>query len=96
MCTNFCGLGNRNNFLTNYVHMISGRNCDGSKNKCCTKLVPCDFGEGKCKHDYQCKGTLTCGKNNCIGSNFGTNDNCCTAENPHEESLDAEAFTYDV
>ena len=58
--------------------MISGRTCDGSKKNCCTVVLPCDAGEGTCKSDDQCMGTLVCGKNNCYGDNFGANDNCCT------------------
>ena len=58
--------------------MISGRTCDGSRKNCCTVVLPCDAGEGTCKSDDQCMGTLVCGKNNCYGDNFGANDNCCT------------------
>ena len=58
--------------------MISGRDCDGSRKKCCTEKLPCDVGEGACDNDYQCKGTFICGKKNCIGSNFRPKDNCCT------------------
>ena len=63
--------------------LISGRKCDGSIKNCCSELVQCDVGEGDCNSDDKCKGTLICGKNNCVGSNFGWNDDCCTE--PNEE-----------
>ena len=64
---------------------ISGRNCDGSRKNCCTDILPCDVGEGNCNSDVKCKGTLICGKNNCIGNNFGANDNCCTEPTIEED-----------
>ena len=44
---------------------------------CCTDSNKCDLGEGDCDSDFDCKGDFVCGTNNCIGSNFESNDDCC-------------------
>ena len=70
-----------------WLLIISGRNCDGSfkhhKKECCNEKFQCDFGEGPCKSDDQCKGYLICGTKNCVGDNFKSSDNCCTE--PYED-----------
>ena len=53
---------------------------------CCTKLNPCEHGEGDCDTDEQCAGSLKCGTNNCmIGVGFSRdNFDCC--EKPSNSS----------
>ena len=48
--------------------------------KCCTMDQPCEEGEGDCEDDFECRGDLVCGNNNCkqFGSIFHAKDDCCT------------------
>jgi len=48
--------------------------CNGKNNFCCTFFNKCDLGDGDCDHDFQCKGDLVCGNNNCA---WGDGDDCC-------------------
>ena len=50
--------------------------CDGG-NDCCNESNLCHAGEGDCDKDSDCYGSLTCGTNNCLGSTFSLNDDCC-------------------
>ena len=59
---------------------IQGLRCNGQEEICCTKENPCELGEGDCDYDYDCAGSLICGKDgggrgaNCP---WGNNDECC-------------------
>ena len=48
---------------------------DNTESNFCTSAQPCIEGEGGCKRDYECEGSLLCGYSNCAN---GTVDNCCT------------------
>lgn len=58
-----------------HFQFSSAQICNGGDNCCATKL--CGLGEGNCKKDAQCSGSLRCGRKNCAGSSFDPNDNCC-------------------
>jgi len=47
---------------------------------CCTRNNPCNKGEGDCDWNFQCKGHLVCGSNNChkgLGWEQGAGWDCC-------------------
>ena len=60
-------------------------NCNGIPTtdwSCCSSFNQCNVGEGDCDVDYQCKGNLRCGNNNCkaigiTGSNWYDSADCC-------------------
>lgn len=50
-------------------------------NSCCSSSNKCGEGHGDCDYDYDCKAGLVCGENNCLGSAFSSNDDCCKQQN---------------
>ena len=73
--------------------------CDGSKNYCRLKSensegafcmgIVCSEGEGGCRSDSECDGSLVCGSDNCA---FGTPGiGCCTRQcNDHSDCTSGE------
>ena len=53
--------------------------CEGGDD-CCNRTNKCGVGEGDCDSDDDCKGNLVCGADNCRGSTFDPNDDCCSPE----------------
>ena len=51
--------------------------CNGG-DSCCTPNNRCYIGHGDCDSDNDCKGSLTCGVDNCYGPLFDETDDCCT------------------
>ena len=43
----------------------------------CTKQRQCELGEGDCDSGDHCKAGLRCGNNNCKGSMYDPDDDCC-------------------
>ena len=43
----------------------------------CTDAKPCGLGEGDCDSFSNCKGDLVCGKDNCNGTHYKSNYDCC-------------------
>ena len=51
--------------------------CDGKD--CCDPIHhKCGINEGVCGSDADCMDNLICGVNNCIGSQYAIDDDCCT------------------
>ena len=84
---------------TTDIDCLSGMVCDGSKNYCrlksdnsedtfCMGRV-CKKGEGGCRSDSECDGSLVCGSDNCA---FGTTGiGCCTRQcNGHSDCTSGE------
>merc|ERR1712168_643028 len=57
------------------------KRCDGQDSGCCEPHTPCDKDEGDCDSDWDCKGALYCGGDNCVKSwrhpTFDVLDDCC-------------------
>ena len=50
-------------------------------------------GEGDCDADEHCLGSLECGKDNCVGTNFDSTDDCCFDPNPTTTSTSTTTTT---
>ena len=44
---------------------------------CCSISKKCGLNEGDCDSDNDCLGNLRCGLNNCVGSQFHPEADCC-------------------
>ena len=65
---NFNGLQGDSGCTADHADLIAGN--DG----CCSESHQCYPGEGDCDSDVGCKGSATCGTNNCP---WGDGDDCC-------------------
>ena len=54
---------------------------DSYDRDCCSTKEPCGIGEGDCDKDADCLGDLSCGDNNCIGTGFTKQADCCYLKN---------------
>jgi len=61
------------------VFPVMGQDACYGGDSCCDS-GGCLAGEGDCDMDSQCAGDLICGKNNCVGDGFDSDDDCCVAD----------------
>jgi len=50
---------------------------DSYDSGCCSTSEPCGIGEGDCDNDSDCQEGLSCGDNNCVGTGFTKQADCC-------------------
>merc|ERR1711936_493521 len=50
--------------------------CNGG-DSCCNSNNRCGEGEGDCDSNSDCNAGLLCGSDNCAGSGFDSDDDCC-------------------
>merc|ERR1719370_336129 len=60
------------------------RVCVGN-DTCCADNKPCAINEGDCDTDADCKGESKCGRDNCLGDEFDSTDDCCVARDAHPD-----------
>jgi len=58
------------------VAETGSKQCNG-EDDCCSDSNKCGEGHGDCDSDSHCQAGLICGKNNCKGSSFDKEDDCC-------------------
>jgi len=66
------------------------KSCNGLSShdwSCCRPMHQCGVGEGDCDSDRDCKGSLKCGKDNCVsGRKFTKMSDCCYDPKPNTKS----------
>ena len=68
-------------YISYFNYVLEPSECSGGSKAevrfCCTKDNPCNEGQGHCRTDRGCNGTLVCGRRNCDKSRFSSNETRC-------------------